>query len=542
MIGSDRPVRVFIVDDEPLARQDVAMLLARLGQDFVACGEAADGQAALEAIPRTRADIVVLDITMPVLDGRVVMRELRTAGSQARIIVLSGYAEFEYAREAIAAGAVDYLLKPIDDAAFTRVMRTAAASVRAERARERALTAAPAAWLARMAHGTGSAGVAAADAREAAAFLTSRPWYAVVAVHVSAPLHDRAAALVARWFGGAPAFASAGSRAESGDWLVLVAAATPAELEAALAGAAESALAGIEDDALGSGVPAAVGAGLPSLGVSIARSDPDRIPESSREAREALKHRLAVGPGRLFRFGETRVAEGDSAMGIIQAGVEAIRGRIRDLAADAAAGPKRFRSLLEGIFTADLVEHAGYDQLRRAYAEIVHLVLDAGAAPLAPAPRAAVLSGDAIDEAESVREIVETLCRLLTERLGEPLAVDGRRLAAEARRLVDERFYEPLSLKGVADRLGLNPTYLSELFKREAGANFGAYLTMVRTEAAKRLLARTDLPVREVATAVGYAYPEYFQRVFRRREGVTPEVWRRASATGTGAEGSSLPS
>ena len=149
-----------------------------------------------------------------------------------------------------------------------------------------------------------------------------------------------------------------------------------------------------------------------------------------------------------------------------------------------------------------------------------------------------MLSGDAIDEAETVADVKDSLCALLAERIGAPRAVDGRHLAAEARRTIDERFAEPLSLKGVAERLGMNATYLSELFKREVGVNFGAYLTMVRTEAAKRLLARTDLSIRAVAAAVGYAYPEYFQRVFRRHEGMAPEAWRKARA---GTEESSPP-
>ena len=372
MIGPDDPVRVFVVDDETLARQDVAMLLGRLGPGFALAGEAADGRRALEEIARGGADVVVLDITMPVLDGLAVMRGLRASGSRARIVVLSGYAEFEYAREAIAAGAVDYLLKPIDDAEFARVMAAAAAAVRAERAGAAAASEAPAPWLARLAHDVRASPDGSSE--EAARFLRDLPWYAMAAVHVGAADRPRAAALVARWFAAAPAFRSAGGRTDAGDVLVLAAAADRDALERALE---EVARAAFEDDPPGT---------PPSLGFSAARTDPALIAEAAREAREALKHRLVDGAGRVHRHGEQPTAEGDSAMGIIQAGIEQLRGRTRDFSADASAGPKRFRGLLDGIFTPDLVEHAGVDQLRRAYAEIVHLVLDAGDAPLAPAP------------------------------------------------------------------------------------------------------------------------------------------------------------
>lgn len=112
-------MKVLIVDDEPLARKRLARLVARIAGATVV-GEAANGREALEQIRALRPDVALLDIRMPGLDGLAVARAL-----PAPVQVIFTTAYDEYAVRAFEANAVDYVLKPVQQArleeAFGRV-------------------------------------------------------------------------------------------------------------------------------------------------------------------------------------------------------------------------------------------------------------------------------------------------------------------------------------------------------------------------------------------------------------------------------------
>jgi two-component system LytT family response regulator len=114
--------RTLIVDDEPLAREGIRARLAALG-GFDVIGECGGGRAAITAIRSVMPDVVFLDVQMPVVDGFGVIAEVGVAAMPAVVFVT---AHDHYALEAFDAQAIDYVLKPIDDARFAR----AVASVR----------------------------------------------------------------------------------------------------------------------------------------------------------------------------------------------------------------------------------------------------------------------------------------------------------------------------------------------------------------------------------------------------------------------------
>lgn len=106
-----RLVRVFLADDSAVVRQVIGRMLQEK-HGFEVCGTAADGQAALDAIPRVRPDVVVLDVEMPVMDGLAVLRRLM--GRQPLpVVMLSAHTRAGSAAtvEALALGAVDFVPK-----------------------------------------------------------------------------------------------------------------------------------------------------------------------------------------------------------------------------------------------------------------------------------------------------------------------------------------------------------------------------------------------------------------------------------------------
>lgn len=116
-------VKVAIVDDEPLAREGLRTLLTG-DRDVEVVAECADGQAAIEAIRRTKPDIVFLDVQMPDLDGFDVLRALAGEPLPAVIFVT---AYDKYALKAFEVHAVDYLLKPFHDERFAEALARAKA-------------------------------------------------------------------------------------------------------------------------------------------------------------------------------------------------------------------------------------------------------------------------------------------------------------------------------------------------------------------------------------------------------------------------------
>jgi NarL family two-component system response regulator LiaR len=123
-MADPEPIRVLIVDDHAVVREGLRTFLS-LQEGVEVVGEAADGAAALGAVAELAPDVVLMDLVMPELDGVGAMRALRDAGAQARVIVLTSFADDERILPAIQAGAAGYLLKNVAPAELARAVRAA---------------------------------------------------------------------------------------------------------------------------------------------------------------------------------------------------------------------------------------------------------------------------------------------------------------------------------------------------------------------------------------------------------------------------------
>jgi DNA-binding NarL/FixJ family response regulator len=102
-------IRVLLADDHKAILDRVAKLLE---PEFEVVGKVSDGRALLEASARLEPDVLVLDISMPVLSGLDAARELQRTGSRAKIIFLTVHEEPEYVRGSFETGASGYVVKP----------------------------------------------------------------------------------------------------------------------------------------------------------------------------------------------------------------------------------------------------------------------------------------------------------------------------------------------------------------------------------------------------------------------------------------------
>ncbi|SIQ33448.1 response regulator transcription factor [Halanaerobium kushneri] len=107
-------LKVIIIDDEPWAREVIKSLGRWEKYKLDIVGEAVDGQNGLQLIKKERPDIVITDMRMPALDGPELLKTIAEKFPEIKIIVMSGYDDFEYMQQAIRSQAVEYLLKPIN--------------------------------------------------------------------------------------------------------------------------------------------------------------------------------------------------------------------------------------------------------------------------------------------------------------------------------------------------------------------------------------------------------------------------------------------
>jgi DNA-binding NarL/FixJ family response regulator len=105
-----KKTRVFVVDDHPIVRQGLALLINR-EQDLHVCGEAEDAQTAIQSVPASKPDILIVDISLNGPDGLDLLKDVRIRYPQLPVLILSMHDESIYAERALRAGAQGYIMK-----------------------------------------------------------------------------------------------------------------------------------------------------------------------------------------------------------------------------------------------------------------------------------------------------------------------------------------------------------------------------------------------------------------------------------------------
>ena len=118
--------QVLLVDDEYYVRQSLLRRIRNLeNEDFKVIGEAENGEEALDMLRKHDIQLVITDIRMPVMDGLDLTRKILEQYPHILTVILTGYADFEYARKALRYGAFDYLLKPVSEESLDNLLSRA---------------------------------------------------------------------------------------------------------------------------------------------------------------------------------------------------------------------------------------------------------------------------------------------------------------------------------------------------------------------------------------------------------------------------------
>lgn len=562
-------IRTLIVEDESWVRKGIIGAIDWDGWGMELAGEAENGEEALRLLAERPADLVFIDMKMPRMDGAELLRQLEARGADCEIVVLSGYSDFEYMKQAIASRVFAYLLKPVNAEELADVLHKASLRWRDKRLERlhRQLKLEREALLAELRGGTSPAeqrdGTNRAEQRDGTNFAEQRGGTNFAeqrggtnraeprsgtnfaeqrdGTNAPAPSEDgvrpgetavsRVAgirpwsgswicAMIVRMterkgghpFGDPPAGLLEAALPEfrvfvvaDGTELLLLCSGNEAPAARALAKQRRLAADLIGDCRTRYGVEARVGIGL-------WREGGRDVARSGEEAAKALQFER-TREGDIVFYDAVREAE--------MSGLPAI------------AGDKAVAHLLDNAYAAELtgvvetffsemgkVDYVYLPALRTAVVDFM-LTLERGLRKNGLEGLLPKLHGEdmlaSVEALQSLRELKRWTMEK-TVNVAEALAMRQTRpdLIHEIKMYIEHHYDEDIQLIRLAQKYYVNHIYLSRLFKTTTGENFIDYLTRVRMLKAKALLENGQMGMHRVSELVGYQNPYYFTKAYRK--------------------------
>lgn len=537
--------KLLVADDEPLIRQGLIARLSFLQFEFEEIYEASNGLEALELVMSHPVDIVISDIRMPDMDGLAFIARARDQKPRLKFILLSGYAEFTYAKEAIVLGVKAYLLKPLSNTELKKVMDEVIGLIEQEKKVKR---------------------LASSKKRllkEQSGYLLEKEINALVTEQnqEDGPPEERYPFLQEHY----PQVLKRGGSLYRDKVLFF------GIIQIGLDGCGQSgftkkdsnlirfSIKNVMDEIVSSCEKIVVNNLVNSdqvyavfimeqgiaqrdkieriflklhtlfyhkmavpltLGVSMSA---DRLSaKCRREAKEALKQRLLHGEANIFFYEDRKVLEGNgipvSELHMLEHYME--RRDIEDV-----------RSAIRRIFSRELLEKYGAVYIHIMWVRILNMTLHNFSSELTQngGMEELLSSFSLVEEAASVEELAEAYYHILVSCMQEDGFKDtnAKNKVRLAISYMEQNYAQNIVINELAERFGMSPNYFSSMFKKEMDQSAVNYLTTLRVEKAAEYLADTEESVADISRRVGYEDSQYFFRVFKKVTGMTPLMYRK---------------
>ena len=253
----------------------------------------------------------------------------------------------------------------------------------------------------------------------------------------------------------------------------------------------------------------------------------DDLERAFGEAEEALKHRLIIGSGEVIYIGDLRLRTGGNHTFPREKQAN-LHHYIRN--GDKENAHRLFLEILKDIVLQD--ERMDYYQAQQLYIRlldgVVETLLSLGLDLKVVYGQHTNLYAElaAIDNFGNIIRWFEKLFEVAANHVRSAVAEKSNRHVDEIGKLLELDCGRNVSLEYLAEKLHLNPAYLSRIFKEATGKNFMEYLTAFRIEKSKVLLTESDMKVKELCEHMGYTNANYFIKLFKEHTGVTPGEYR----------------
>lgn len=535
-------MRLLIAEDELWLRKRLVSTIDWSSYGISEVYEVEDGGEALEIALKEKPDIVITDIRMPELSGIDLMKKLNENSIFSKMIVVSGYDDFEYAQGALRMGAINYLLKPVDEEELLDSVKRCVEELKKEKNKETVFDKQSAASEMLMEHiyedlifetsekrteellqklsrkeigfPFQSAAVVNMQVREHTFFVNDKVKSDMWSVYQwlrrnlqedcyeCQYLYMRGSQIVLLLFGD-DLEAKFMERVEN--WVQLILEALQKKLNISLFMAAGD----VTDDF--SGIHRSYE--MAQKKIKEKRAEEKRILAlRNQETEQELNTRFDDVYGEYdFKLLIKEIRNGDSekAQTELQAILQSSSRRLQS--ADMMKLQLFYMNFINRIAGACLPECEAYaDELAMQCMTVMRELIYIG-------------SDTIVTEMwDCLRKFVEKLVEVYQEN-------NGKRkhwMIDQVLQYVEENYNTALSTRDIAGRFFMNTSYFSKLFHEQMGCTFSNYLINVRVEKAKMMLTQTNMKLYDIAEAVGYTNVQYFSTIFKEKEGLTPSAFR----------------
>ncbi|MDQ8735203.1 response regulator [Paenibacillus sp. LHD-38] len=513
---------VLLVDDEEIVCDGLTRFVNWEELGYRVVSSASSVAQALVYMESSPVDLVISDIRMPVQNGLQLMEIIQSEYPAVRTIILSGYGEFEYARQALRLGASDFLTKPVNFGELKKLLINIKKELDQERQEDRNRKEYRQMHLHHVLNSLAKGYIV--DDQEEQAELAGLPWdreYCLIRFqhqqfyNEQADLNDvkelisRIASQAAADKGSVWVFNN--ERSEIAClWMPPVEGDTTDYLKALT-------------ESLESHQIEAV------LGISERHRRLDHLKEAYLEAGRALQYAMLHHDRKITHYREI-----DHVLLTDYRIDETLAAEILDL----LASPEQW-SRIEAIIysTIDAMNYEGCKphEIQAFCIQILFMIsqnlysihnMKSSAKTdnvMFATVRALLLSSDLTSMKDS---IAGALDRMNQELNPVDQEAKSSHTIAKVQRYIDEHYAQNISLTTLSNVFFIHPIYLSRLFKEKTGKNYLDYVTEVRIMRAKELLKNPALKVYEICQMVGYDSPRYFSKLFKSLTGMTPKEYK----------------
>lgn len=532
-------IKVFLVEDEMVIRNGIVKSINWEKEGYRLVGEASDGELAYPMILKEKPDILLTDIKMPFMDGLELSRLVKQELPDTKILIFSGYDEFEYAKEAIRIGVTEYLLKPVSSAQLLEVMRRISKQIEQDREereilrqyqedmkenveRERQN------FFSHVIRGEVSIGEAVKNGKKygmdlSAGFYSiilfkifSTPEENIVSEHIW-KICEKIETKVDEI-----SYAYYFQRGIDG-WVFLLTAESKEQMEERQKNLCDCLAEIMKNERK---VEYFGGIGKPverirNLGQSF--RDAERI-FAERFTRQSNQFLSGFEKMDVYKDDEFQIKD----LGDVGKSREMIEKFLNN-------GTKEELEEFMDTYFIRMKEDKLQSTLMRQY-----IIMDIYIVIMSFCEKIDAVNHDYQQETEklkstiqnmnSVSEIRSYITYMLNQAIELRDSISKKRYAdiiKAAEKMISEHYMsEEISLNSVADSVGMSPSYFSSVFSKESGKTFVEFLTETRMEKAKELLMCSALKTSEIGYEVGYKDPHYFSYIFKKTQGCSPKDYR----------------
>ncbi|TFE30646.1 response regulator [Cohnella luojiensis] len=528
--------KVILIDDEDEVREGMKYKTQWAECGFELVGDFENGRDAWDAMESLKPDAVITDICMPFMDGLELTRRIFENCSEVKVVIVTGYEDFDYAKRAIKLKVNDYLLKPLNSQEFTSFLKRMKVELDEDRFRRddlsrlqsqlhQSLPLLKEQFLEKLA--TGSMGQEEREfGMENYRLRLAGPAYVALIGDLDENQGDGPKLSDAdrelHRFGVYNIMQEIIEKEHGG-----IVFRTREHKIAAFYSAPHDQLA-LQSQTLAKHVRHSVEKYLKrtiSIGIGRPCEETRRLPQTFQEALSALDYRFMLGANQTLsiqdvEFGsaaDVSVHDNDWEKRM----VSAMRTGSKSCVS------KALQTGFDDLRTSGTTADKGYGVIHKLLVALMNWISETGLNQESGIEDEVFAQIQAMKTLDAIQTRLEQECdRILTDLSAKRSNVTLTQMRQAEKFIQDNYMNEELSLNDVCNHLYMSISYFSTLFKQHTGVTFIEYVTRTRIEQAKQLLAVTSHKTYEIAQRVGYGDPHYFSVIFKRQTGTTPKEYR----------------